>query len=360
MTLLTRYILGHFRRFFILALGAFTGLYLLVDFFEKADDFIEHQAPLAAYFVYFANSIPVIVVQIVPLAVLLGVFLTLGGLSRTNELTAMRSGGVGLWRLTMPLLHVSLAISVVVLLSNEFLVPVCARQANHTLRVDVQGKPEISARRDRIWYREGNTIVNIRLAQPEQNALQGISLFEFDPQFHLQRRIDAPAASYSAGSWTFRNITERSIAPPPMGISGVDRYPLMTISLSKTPEDFRTPRPRTEEMGYRELAGQVHKLENEGFNPTRFRVDLQARLATPFANLIMAFLGIPFALHKGRGANLAVGIALSVGIGITYHIIQAMLLAFGYAAVVPPLVAAWSANLLFALIGVWLLLTARD
>jgi lipopolysaccharide export system permease protein len=87
---------------------------------------------------------------------------------------------------------------------------------------------------------------------------------------------------------------------------------------------------------------------------------MHARLAIPFASVIMAFLGIPFALSKKRGASLATGITISVAIGMSYHIIQAMLLAFGYSAVIPPVIAAWAPNLLFGLFGIWLLLMVRE
>jgi lipopolysaccharide export system permease protein len=74
----------------------------------------------------------------------------------------------------------------------------------------------------------------------------------------------------------------------------------------------------------------------------------------------MAFLGIPFALQKGRGASLTAGIAISVLIGFSFYIVQAMLLAFGYSGVFPPLVAAWAANLLFFLLGLWLVLSVHE
>jgi lipopolysaccharide export system permease protein len=71
----------------------------------------------------------------------------------------------------------------------------------------------------------------------------------------------------------------------------------------------------------------------------------------------MGFLGIPFALSKGRKSSPALGIAISIGIGAIFFILQAILLAFGYSGVLPPLVAAWSANLLFLLLGCWLFLS---
>ena len=108
MTLISRYILSTFCRIFSLALAAFIGLYLLVDFFERVDNFIEYGAAAHLYLQYFLYKIPFIAVQVTPLACLLAVFMTLGGFSRSNELTAMHGAGISLLRITLPLLGTGL------------------------------------------------------------------------------------------------------------------------------------------------------------------------------------------------------------------------------------------------------------
>ena len=133
MKLLNRYILATFVRVLLLALGAFVGIYLLIDFFEKINDFINHNAPLSLYLLYFLNKIPQVATQIIPIAILMATFMTLGGLSRTNELTAMRSCGISLWRAATPLLASALLLSLTVLAVNEYIVPVTAKKANDIL-----------------------------------------------------------------------------------------------------------------------------------------------------------------------------------------------------------------------------------
>ena len=111
-------------------MATFVGIYLLVEFFDKVDNFIEHGAAASSYLYYFGNKIPLIISQVIPLAVLMGVFMTLGGLSRTNELTAIRACGLSLLRITWPLILVSLITAITILLMNEFLVPLSARTVN--------------------------------------------------------------------------------------------------------------------------------------------------------------------------------------------------------------------------------------
>jgi len=360
MTILNRYLLAAFLRLFALALSAFVGIYLLIDFFEKVDDFIEHQAPFTLYLTYFASKTPLIICQIVPLAVLMAVFMTLGGFSRTSELTAMRAGGVSLGRITLPLLSLCFALSLLVLAANEYLVPLSVRESNRIIHGELTGRPQQAAKLDRLWFREQGTIVNIRLALPEQDALQGVTLYTLDSNAQMITRTDGERAIFSGQGWTMTGVTVHHFDPGSGEVTQVEHPDSLPLAIDKTPADFRTTTESNEEIGISQLRSLARRVQAEGYDPTRYLVDLHARTATPFASFIMAFLGIPFALQRGRGSNLALGIAISVAIGITYHIMQGILIALGYSGVLPPMVAAWAPNLLFGLIGVWMMLMTRQ
>ena len=359
LKLVNRYILNSFVRVLLLALGAFVSIYLLIDFFEKVNDFINNSAPLSLYLLYFLNKIPQVATQIIPVAILMATFMTLGGLSRTNELTAMRSCGISLWRVATPLLVSAFFLSLAVLAVNEYVVPITAKKTNDILafRNEHAGAP---LQRDKIWFRDGNDIVNIRLAYPEKGQLEGISIFEIGPAFRPGTRIEAQSASYAKGGWQFKKVTVRHFSPSSGELVKVEHFGKMPFPLHKRPKDFKALTPKKNELGYRQLHRLARQLHAEGYDATRYRVDMYSRLATPFACLIMAFLGIPFALQKGRGASLTAGIAISVVIGFSFYIVQAMLLAFGYSGVFPPLVAAWAADALFFLLGLWLVLSVRE
>lgn len=360
MSLVTRYLLRAFFSIFGLSLMAFSGIYVLVDFVENVDNFFARHAALSDYLIYFFGKLPQILTQVAPMAVLFGVFMTLGSLSRNNELTAMRAGGISLWRISMPLLAMGLLTTAATLIANEYVVPLTARKVNAIERTVVQGEPRQLLRRDRVWFREDDRLVNVRLVLPAQKVLYGISIFKVDRDFRLLSRTDAERASYQDGHWIFRNLSIRTFDPASERTVTLVREKEKILPLGKTPQDFATPDQRNVDLTYRQLHHMVKRLEEEGFPATRYRVDMMARLATPFTCLIMAFLGIPFALQKGRNANLAMGVALSLAVGVVFYLLQAMLIAFGYSEVVPPIIAAWASNLLFVLIGIWLLLSSRD
>lgn len=357
MLIINRYILRSFFRLFALALATFVGLYLLIDFFERVDNFIEHGASASLYLAYFLNKMPLIITQVTPLACLMAVFMTLGGMARNGELTAMHAGGFSLAAISAPLLRMGLLFSLILLTANEFVVPDTVKQARHVLATEVKGGPSVTYKRDRIWLRHQKNILNIRAANPDRQTLEGITMLSFDDGFRVRERLDAAGATFAGNLWRCRDVVGRTFDPDSGSLLTEQRFPEKAMALPVTPEDFKVPgSKRNEDLSISELKRLANKLQQEGYNSTRFHVDMHARIASPFACLVMAFLGIPFAIRKGRGVSLASGIALSIGIGAIYFIMHAALLAFGYTGTFSPLVAAWGANILFLMVAAWLFL----
>lgn len=357
--LLTRYTLSYFQRFFLLSLGSFAGLYLLIEIFEKVDNLARRKAVLSQYITYFLGNIPMMVVQVIPLAVLMGVFMTIGTLSQNNELTAMRSGGLSLTRVSLPLLTLGLIISLSVLAANEWIVPFSTREANRAYRYELQKVQQLTITRDKVWLKDGNALINIRLVIPGQNLLQGIVIQDLYENGRPATRIDAAKATYTAGEWRGEQVTITRFSETTGEVTTVEQKSSAALPLSKSPQDFNSISDRSDEMTISDLSYLAQRVQKEGYDPTRYLVDLHGRLATPFASLVMALLGIPFALQRNRGSNLAIGIAVSLFIGISYHLFQGLMLTLGYSGTIPILIAAWSPNILFGLLGVTLLSNSR-
>ncbi len=360
MKLIDRYLLRHFLRILGLTLMACIGIYILVDFFEKAGFFIEHKASAAEYLTYLTNSLPLITVQVTPLAILMSTVLTLGSLGRNNEITALRSCGLSLWRIVRPLMRSVACIALAYLLFNEILVPINTRQLTRLLDYQLLGKPEPSLNSDRIWYRDGNRIIKVALALPEKKLLQGVSIFELNNEFRLGQRLQVAELRYRNDHWQAPNVKQRSFDPISGDLTAATLLTDQTIDLGRKPVDFiRAVEQRGFKSAY-DLWQTSRKLSDEGFDTTRLSVDLHTRLAAPFTCLIMAFLGIPFSLNRERGSSIAVGVGLSLAVGVGYFLLQSLVLAFGYSGALPPSVAGWAANLMFLLLGIYLLLRMRE
>ncbi|WP_020676548.1 LPS export ABC transporter permease LptG [Geopsychrobacter electrodiphilus] len=360
MKQIDRYLLQHFLRIFTLTLMACVGIYLLVDFFEKASRFIEHKASMSQYLIYLINSLPLIIVQVTPLVILMGTVLTLGSLGRTNEITALRSCGISLWRIVRPLMLTVGLISIGYLLINEVLAPISTRQLTRLLDYQLQGKPEPSLNSDHIWYRDGNRIIKVALALPEKKRLQGISIFEMSNDFRLQSRTQIPEVYFREGHWWAPKAQKRTFDLNSGDLVSSTALTKKVIDFDRKPADFVRAAEQSRFKSALDLWQSRRKLSAEGFDVTRLSVDLHTRLAAPFACLIMAFLGVPFSLGRGRGSSIALGVGLSLAVGVGYFLLQSLALAFGYSGALPPVAAGWAANLIFLLLGTYLILRTQD
>lgn len=360
MNILNRFLLKHFLRILLLSCGAFIGIYLLIDFFEKVSDFIDHKAVAGDYLIYVVNSLPVIFVQILPLAILMSVVLTLGSLGRSNEVTAMRACGVSLWRIVQPLMITALSLSILLLCLNEFIVPLNAKALNELLEIKLQGKQRLSYKRNELWYRDQDRIINIQVADPQQKQLRGVTIFSLDQTPKLVRRQEAAHVNFFDGRWTSQELLERTFDKTNGDLLGEETKKDQTLDLNRKPQDFAMQVEQNSTLNFRQLLQKVTKLNLEGIDSTRQQVDMHNRLAAPFTCLIMGFLGVPFALQRGRNSNIALGIGLSLGIGVVYFILQSLVTAFGYSGALPPLLAAWASNIIFLMLGIWLLLSVKE
>lgn len=360
MSTLDRYILNAFLRNLALVLLTLVALYSLIEFLERVDDFIEHRAAFAYYLTYPLHRMPEIISNSLPMAVLLATFATIGGFSRSNQLTAMLSGGISFTRISRPLFIGSLALAIVTLFANLWLVPWSSSESNYILRTEIKGKSTKTVSKG-IYYRNGNRMVNIDQAFPAKGTVLGVTIVEFNDSFMPVKRIQAEQATHTEkGKWTLENAVVWHFSPEDKAVSSFDQHPELKLDLQREPSEIVQLWDRPEDMTIGELLYFTQKLKSEGYDPKLYQVETHIRFARAAIPIIMVLIGIPFALQRGRNASFALGIVISLIIFVTYFILYATFNVFGAINVLPPMIAAWAANILMALIGTWFFLRIQS
>lgn len=358
MKIFARYLVREFLQNFFLGLGAFTAIYLIVEFFERINAFLHNQAALKMMGAYFLNKIPAIVFQVAPPSILLSSIVTLGLMSRHNEIMAMKSGGISLRRITLPIMGIVMILYFILLGMSEFIVPA----ANQNVRsifdwIIHKKKPAATFKQNQLWIHTHQAIFNIQLYHPERDFLEGVTLYRFDQNFQVMERVDARSARWQDGRWIFSEASVTSFTST--GFPVRKKYPEIILALPETPDAFRIAEKNPDEMNYQDLRDYVRKIERDGYNATKYRCAMHAIFSFPFIGVIMAFLGIPIALRKERGAGIAVGVGLSILISFAYLVAFSFSLELGKAGTIPPFLSAWLGNFIFALVGVYLFLSVR-
>jgi LPS export ABC transporter permease LptG/LPS export ABC transporter permease LptF len=362
--LLDDYVMREYATNFALVLLSFSTLFLIFTFFELIGAIFRNRTPLIVVGEYLINLIPYILYNVTPLCALVAVLVTFGSLNRTSELTAMKSSGVSLYRIITPVLFVTLLISAGLFIFDEFYLPAANRRQEALLSI-IKDKPaQTFSRPDRKWI-SGQTnnageparIFYYQYFNPEANKFANLTVFEFDPAtFTLQRRIFAASASWDpqVNNWVFENGWQRTFSG-----DTIASYKPFTVAafpeIKEQPTYFKKEYIPSQEMSYNELSRYIGDLRQSGSDTKRLSVQLNKKIAYPLITLVMAILGIPFALSMGKKGGL-VGIATAIGLAITYWVVALVFESLGNVNTLPAILAAWTPDVLFGIAGTYLLL----
>lgn len=363
MTLLMSYLLREHLRVFTTCLGGLAAVYLIVDFVEKVRKFVTYQADLRHILWYFALKSPGILFQITPLAVLMSTLLTLTILSRHNEITAMRSSGISLYWVAVPFLAVAQVLSLLMLWASDAVIPGATQQAEALREIKIEKRsPRAVFQGNEIWVRlSDQTLMKGDLPDDTAPRIYGISLYRLAEDFSISELITARELLYENDGWVLVSGVRRTFqADQAVRARPFDR---LGIQLHQKPEDFRRAvRIDSDALSLRELAAYVERLSQDGYNPARYATDLFGRTAFPFVCLIMALIGLTMSLMEtgSRGTGMVRGVGYSLLVGFLYWAAHSVSLALGRSDVVPPLLAGWTANILFLCLAGYLFLRVRQ
>lgn len=362
MTILFRYILREYAKIFLMCFAGLMTIYLVIDFFEKVRRFLRYDASAVSILAYFALKLPNISFQIAPLAVLMATLLTLGLLSRSNEITAMRSCGISLLWITTPFLSFATGIALILLAFSSAIIPLASERAEEIRLVQIEKKPAPwTVKATQPWARiSADALMQVHEIDVGGTTLRGIRLFHFDPAFRLDRMTEAAEARYTREGWTLLNGNQRQFQPD----HTVDLvlFAEQPVNLPLIPEDFSTSLTGdTETMTFRDIRNYVGRFQYAGFSFTRLLTDYYGRLAFPLVTVIMVIVGIALSLRRSgvRGGSMAIGIGQAFVIGFCYWTTHSIAIALGRGGVLAPMLAGWMANLLFLSFGLYLLLKVR-
>jgi len=361
--ILDQYVVVEFLNMFFLVLFGFILLMLVFTVFELLSDIISHHIAMTTVGDYLINLVPLFLYQLAPLAVLIAVLVTFGVLNRNSEIIAMKATGISLYRLVVPIVSIAAILAVGLFLFDEFYLPQ-ANKRQDALRNTIKGKPaQTVTHPESNWIfgspnkGEPGRIFYYRFFDPDRNEFANISVFEFDPStFAITRRIFAAKAIWdpTTASWRFGNGWETDIE----GDHTKDFQQFSQTSFSEIHEDpsyFTKEEKQAQEMNFGQLDRYIDDLSQSGFDTMKLRVALWHKLAYPLVTVVMAALAIPFALSMGRRGSLT-GIAVAIGVALTYFVVEKFFGALGNVNYLPAALAAWSSDVLFGLVGGYLLL----
>jgi lipopolysaccharide export system permease protein len=355
MTIIHSYISRLFFKYFCIVLGMVIFIYLSIDFFQRIDTFMSGSLSTSAILSYFLYKTPLIVSQITPAAMLLGVLIVFGLMTKNNEIVALKSGGISEYYLIAPMVVIGLCLSLGLFFFTETVAPITNARANRVAEKSKNKQKLVTSTEKNIWIRGDHSITHVAFYSPIDQHILNVTIYYFDDEFRLTRRIDAKKGEFRKGKWTLSDCLSQTLGNQDDG-GQVVFTETEALDIDLKPEDLKRVEQESAEMSYSSLLKYIWRVEKEGYDATKYRVDLYAKTAYPFVCLIMSLFGSGIALRGKTREGMAVSFAYGIISAFCYWGVYSFCLSLGYGDMIAPLIAAWTANVIFFFIGGILLL----
>ncbi len=278
-------------------------------------------------------------------------------MNKNNEIIALKSSGISIYLFLKPVFSIGLLFGVFLFFLSDTLVPITINKANTIWLKEVKKKSAVITKEKNIWIKGNRSILHIKYYNPSNKTVSGVTLYYFDKNFDLIRRVDAKNGFYKSDKWVFHEVMEQ-IRDKETGNYQTVLHEKKIEKLDFLPDDLKRVIKKSEEMNFKELYLYIKNIESEGYDATIYRVDLNAKIAFPFVCIIMSMVGVSIGIRRQIRDALPIGVAIGIGIAFLYWIFYSFCVSLGYGGMIPPMIAVWTANLIFLCLAILNLLYA--
>jgi len=352
-----RYLLRYFISALLLVTFAFGLLIVAINMVEELRRFIDNDVPIGQIVLYYTYFTFWVVKSFLPVFVLLAALISIGILARRNELLAMKSSGISLYRIAAPILAFTFMLSLGHIYFNEVIFPEPNKKRVELHEFVIRKKSRGATMSTHNIYRQVNrnlfyVITSYNIPRKEGDD---VKIYKSD-EGRLREIITADKIKFTDRNWMLYDGVKRDFSD-----SGETYFTFDSLSaayIEDKPADFEIPIGNPEDMGYAELQRYIDLMKRTGGPYRRELVDLKLKLAYPFASFIVILICVPIASNPKRG-GVAVSFAIGSGIALTYFVSFKVVQSLGYSGRLSPDIAAWAVNAAFLLIGIVIITTSR-
>jgi lipopolysaccharide export system permease protein len=354
-----RFLAAQFFGPFLVSLATFTIAYLLGDMFDRFRDLIRYGGFGLLGLEYFAFKLPLIVSQLLPVASLAGVLLGFALLNRSGEVLACQQLGISRLEMTVPVLVMAALISLFDFVLSETVVPTATRASRYLYEVELK-KRELKGvfANQSIWVRMRDGFLSADHYDARTVTLQGVTLYHIAPDYTLRGIVHTAAAQWNGREWVTSTSTNYHVGRNG-SVSGHERGGIFGASLR--PSDLNLLRLDPEEFSLWELDRYIENLTEKGLDPGGYLVDRDLKYAMPLSCIIMVALGIALSLDPlPRHLSLGRSFSHALVIGFGYWLAFGLTSSLGHSGIVPPWLAAWTPNTIFAVLALSIFLVGEE
>ncbi len=348
---LDRYIISKFMLTFFIAILLIIGIVIIFDISEKIDDFVAKQAPIKSIILdYYVNFIPYFMNMFSPLFVFITVIFFTSRMAANSEIIAILSCGVSFHRMMVPYIFSAAVIALLSLALNLFVIPKSNAERHAFEAVYTKKRKQETERNIHYQIAPGQFVYVEQYSRYNKTAYKFTLESIKDNQLITKISADRAVWNASRGSWTLKKYFIREFADGGLEDKIRCGEQLDTV-ISLTVKDLERKKNAVEDMDYKALNEMIATQEMRGDANKKYSlIEKNTRFALPFSAFILTIMGVALSSRKRRGGigwNLAVGIALS----FSYILFMKFSQMFVYTGLLPPWLAIWLPNIIFAVIA---------
>lgn len=362
MKKLDLYIIRQFLSTLAMTLMGFVSVILVVDLIENLDRFIDNSIPAGITFTYYIYAIPWFINLGLPMSMLISTVFTVGVLAKRNELTAMKSNGISLYRIAIPITSIGFIVSLISFeLDNRWVTK--GNKARYDIeRQYMKRKARVRTQKEiRNIFLQKNEMNHISLAKfrPESNAGNDITFITLD-KGTVTKRMDGKTVKWldSLRVWNVQNYSIREFDENGSVKNTIISKKDTIIDLNFSPDDITQQSKKPDEMSYSDLTDRIQQLKENGVDSTKWEVDRYFKISFAFTNFIIVLFGIPLVVVRPKG-GLSFGAGMGIFVIFIYYVFIKLGMSIGYSGITSPVTAAWMGNILFFIGGILLLIFVR-
>lgn len=353
MKILDRYLIKQFLQSILFGLLTFTLLFVVIDMMEKLGDFIDQNVDTNFIVQYYIVFMPEIIRLMIPVAVLLASLFTAGKMTNLNELTAIKAGGISLYRFMTPFIITAFIISIFSVYFGGYLVPMANKHKVYIEQTYL--KKGVVYFGSNIYFQDTKTrIVTINIYDLANDQANQVSIQDFDAKdkTKLISRTDAFRMKYDStkSCWILYNGITRTFNDTSETIERFIKKEYCDLNFK--PEDVIKKQRKPEEMSLPELADFASEQQRTGNDPTSIQIEYQSRIAYAFSSVIVVLFGLPISASRRRG-GLALQFGINLLITFIYLVFMKISQAFGKNGILEPFITAWFANIVFLIAAIF-------
>jgi lipopolysaccharide export system permease protein len=303
----------------------------------------------------YLYQMPLFIQYAFPIAALVATVFTVGRMTRHQEITAAKAGGVSFYRIFLPILSLGVVLSFAAFGLGELIPFTLAKRA---VLVGERPQSSMGTRMSFVYQTEREGVLTVRRLEPQSGEMTQIVLERNATRRQPGLHRIAESAHWRRGrGWTLRNGFTRVLHADGREVTAPFDS-LRLPGLTETPEDLLAEPKEPEQMRYAEMTRFIGAIERSGGDTNPLEVERAQKLAIPAAVLIIILFGAPLVTSNRRG-GAAYGVGVSLGVTIVYMLMFRVGKAVGSGGAVDPILAAWAPNLLFLVAGLVLLARVR-